>query len=119
MAVLQGIQIPFMFSESGGVVTADPLLKIKNNIQTICSTLVGTRLMEPNYGSLIPAMLAEMNDDSTKALIEREILQKIGAQERNVQVLKVDISKSQSTVLVFVQYIVTTFDITDSVLLQI
>lgn len=74
--------------------------------------------MEPNYGSAVPTVLGEVNDEASAALLEREITEKVNSQEVNVQVTKVQVTKTDMVALVLVEYRVITFDITDTVLLQ-
>lgn len=119
MAVLQGIQIPFSFSEFGGVSISPPLLKIKNNIQSILTTLITTRFMEPGYGSLVPKLCGEMNDPTTKSSIIKEISERLSALEQNIKVLVVDTKTQDSFVFVYIKYIITSFDITDDLLVQV
>ena len=117
--VVQGIFTPFQFNDSGGVKTADPLTKIKMNMQQVLSTPVTSRFMESNYGSGVVRLLGEQSDESFDALAKKEIRDAINRWITDVDVQEIEIQRNEGTSLIFIKYFITTFDVTDSLLLQI
>lgn len=119
MTVITGMTVPFSFSEYGGVSVADPLLKIKNNIQTILRTQLKSRVMEPNYGSLFANMIGEMNDSTTRTILIKEVTEKLSLFEKNIKLLSVDAATENTSIVVTLRYKIISFDITDEILVKI
>lgn len=121
MPILTGITLPFQFNEVGGVTISDPIDKIKNNVQTVIQTLVGSRFMETGYGSTIPSLLGDVADPATKAAIITEVVNKVGVLVPEIVILSVNILDTEvpTTFQLVVVYQVIAFEVTDTMLMTL
>lgn len=62
------------------------LNSIVQSIQNIISTPIGSRFFEPEFGSRIPEMLFEIQDDTTEIMIINEAYASIQRWEPRVQI---------------------------------
>ena len=119
MAILSGITVPFSFSDSGGVTSSDPLTKIKNNIETVILTMIGSRFMEPSYGSNVPKYIGEISDSVTQSTIIKDIVTQLALFVPEIQIIRVEfVAETESTANnLYIAYSVTAFEVTDEMLL--
>lgn len=60
---VRGFAFPFRIGSSGGIAWASEHEKIRQNIRMILSTRIGERVMLRDYGTRIPGLVHEPNDD--------------------------------------------------------
>ncbi len=116
---IKGINIPFSFSDTGGVQSTDPLNKVKINMQTVLTTLKGSRINEPQYGSELNKLLAEQNDAAFEILAKKEIKEAVSNWILDAEIQDVRIERENTSAAIYIKYFVTTFDVTDELLLLV
>ena len=86
---------------------------ISQSIITILSTSKGERIMLPQFGSNLRALVFSQMDDITARLIETEIIQAIGLWENRVSVRNVQITPDydNNRYIIVINYIVTLFGV--------
>lgn len=84
-----GPSFPLRFSPKGGVKSVeitDGVSKINDSIHIILSTRPGERVNRPTFGSRLPELVFEPNDDILLPLLKRETHVAIHAWEKRVRV---------------------------------
>ncbi len=74
--LVMGIGFPFRIDPgSGGVVTFSGADKIRQNLRVLLTTRIGERPMQRDFGTRIPTLAHEPNDDVLADLIETQARQ--------------------------------------------
>lgn len=74
--LVMGIGFPFRIDPvGGGVVTSSGADKIRQNLRVLLTTRIGERPMQRDFGTRIPALAHEPNDDVLADLIETQARQ--------------------------------------------
>jgi uncharacterized protein len=67
-----GMAIPFRIGPGGGVEWAHGAEKVRQNVRVILSVRLGERPLQREFGTRIPALAHEPNDDVLVSLIEAQ-----------------------------------------------
>ena len=79
-----------MNRSTGGIL--DPLAHIRQSVQDICTTLIGTRLCRRDYGSLVPDLIDQPMNPATHLRLISSIASGMIKWEQRVQVKKISLT---------------------------
>ena len=88
----KGPSFPFRFSSSGGtrsVSITEGTLRINESIRVILSTRLGERVGRPTFGSRLPELAFEPNDDILLPMLNRETHIAIATWEKRISVKRI------------------------------
>ena len=93
------IKVPFQIDMATGGVSYlfDYKTIIAQHIETICLTLIGERVMNPQYGTTLEAQIFEPMIEANLALLSSDIQGKVSALEPRVRVISVQVSAAQAS----------------------
>lgn len=114
-----GIDVPFAFSDTGGIQKADVLNKIKNNLETALRTRVGTRFMEPKYGSNFLDSVAQQSDLAFDIQVKTEVINTAKRWVPEISIVDVRTTKEDKKAFVYIKYYIKTFEITQEMLMEV
>ena len=86
----KGVSFPFSFDPTGGVAVSDEKKRIEGSILQILWTRRGERFMRPDFGSRLPELVFEENDQVLKGLIRHDVVEALRKWEKRVVVTGVD-----------------------------
>lgn len=85
------LRFPFQIDVRGGIAsTPDVSLRLQQEVALAAGTLVGERVMRPDYGSLIYQNLLSKSDDSTFEDIKQQTRDAVSTLVREVTVIDVE-----------------------------
>lgn len=120
------IQFPFKDGNLGQFINLnnEDNSAIKSDLMHLILTRKGERLYMPDFGTDLLKYIFEMNDETTRADIKRDISETVKKYLPNLSINKVEVTESESNeykVIVRIDYTVTedSFQETDFILLQI
>ena len=93
-----GLELPFARSRTGLFgLTETTLEQVGHNIKNLLLTAKGERLMQPDFGSDLKALLFEQHTDDLEARVDEAILDSISTWLSYVKVSKINIIQKQET----------------------
>ena len=87
----RGLSFPVAPHPNGSLLSAEGTDKIRQAIQLILETEPGERIMRPEFGAGLRAYLFEPNTPSTRALIQRDVIDALEQWEPRIDVDEVDV----------------------------
>lgn len=110
-----GISFPFRRSATSLPARATDNELIRQSLVQIVSTTKGERVMRPDFGTNIINYIFDNNDDLLAELIRSDVFSAVGRYESRVILTDVQVVRSDETVDVTLQYVVTFTGAADSV----
>lgn len=101
---VRGISFPFRKGSTSFPATATDEQLIKEDLQQLLMTGVGTRVMRPNFGTNLYSFVFEPNDDLLATLVQAEVATAIAKFEPRISLLDVGVARVSSEILVTVRY---------------
>ena len=95
-APITGFAFPFRIAPGGGVATSSDREKIRQNILVILGTRLGERAMLRNFGTRLPSLVHEPNDDVLANVIETQAREALVQWEPRILVQAVDVEPDPS-----------------------
>ena len=93
-----GLELPFARSRTGLFgLTETTLEQAGHNIKNLLLTAKGERVMQPDFGSDLRALLFEQADENIEERIEETILESISTWLPYISVEKIDIIEDETT----------------------
>ena len=87
-----GIDFPFRYDTGSGVgtlVSSNAGERIRDSIHVVLSTRIGERMFNPEFGSRLPELVFEPNDDILKNLLRIYTVDALRRWEKRVEILTV------------------------------
>ena len=92
-----GLELPFARSRTGLFgLTKTTLEQAGHNIKNLLLTAKGERVMQPDFGSDLRALLFEQTDENIEERIEETILESISTWLPYISIQKIDIIQDES-----------------------
>ena len=92
-----GLELPFARSRTGLFgLTKTTLEQVGHNIKNLLLTAKGERVMQPDFGSDLRALLFEQTDENIEERIEETILESISTWLPYISIQKIDIIQDES-----------------------
>ena len=92
-----GLELPFARSRTGLFgLTETTLEQVGHNIKNLLLTAKGERVMQPDFGSDLRALLFEQTDENIEERIEETILESISTWLPYISIQKIDIIQDES-----------------------
>lgn len=101
---VRGISFPFRKGSTSFPATATDEQLIKEDLQQLLMTGVGTRVMRPTFGTNLYSFVFEPNDDLLATLVQAEVATAIAKFEPRISLLDVSVARVSSEILVTVRY---------------
>jgi uncharacterized protein len=105
MDEIRGFSVPFRIDAGGGIAQESGPEKLKENIIHILLTAVGERVMRPDYGGGMGALVHDPNNDALNAVIQHQIAKSIGEWEPRVLLQSVSVVQEDGALYAHVDYI--------------
>lgn len=102
----RGTALPY-FRKQGGYFTSKELGELlRSSIYMIITTPIGTRPWRPEFGSYIPSLVFEPNDDVLAAQVRAYTVEAIERWENRVRIINVNVDIRDNTMQIELAYII-------------
>ena len=118
MAEIQGYEISIDFTSSGSTTKAQDAEKIQTSVVTILMTRLGTRFMEPTFGSNIPYLMMEPNDPILEEKVSQEVKDALTTWEPRVTVEEVATIRTDTMIALVIRYYINPLDVSEALQLE-
>ena len=117
---VQGAAFPFRIDPATGrVAMAKGRDKIRQNVRLVLSTRIGERPMLRDFGTRIPALVHDPNDDVMADLLQSQARQALIQWEPRILVTAMQLEQEEGEVRLRLSYAHTTEPVTDLLLLPL
>lgn len=117
---IQGIAFPFRIDPvSGGVTIARGRDKLRQNVRLILGTRLGERPMQRDFGTRIPSLVHDPNDEVLADLLQNEARQALLQWEPRVLITEMFLEQNAGEVRMRLNYIYTGEQIADQMVLPL
>ena len=117
---VQGIAFPFRIDPAtGGVAWAIGRDKIRQNVRVILGTRIGERPMLRDFGTRIPALAHDPNDDVLADLLQNQARQALLQWEPRILVTAMQLDQAEGEIRLRLNYVHTTEPVADQMLLPL
>lgn len=111
---IQGFAFPFRIDpRTGRVAQASGLEKLRQNVRVVLGTRLGERPMLPEYGTRLPGLVQEPNDDVVGDILQRQAQQAVLRWEPRIVVTGATLRQSEGVAELYLQYVQTTLPAAD------
>jgi phage baseplate assembly protein W len=101
----RGAQIPFAIDAGGSVTWATGTEKVRQNVRMILSIRLGERPMRRDFGTRIPSLAHEPNDDVLASLIESQAREALMRWEPRLTVIRSRIRRDDGLLTLWLDYV--------------
>lgn len=101
----RGAHIPFAIDAGGSVIWASGTGKVRQNVRMILSTRLGERPMRRDFGTRIPALAHEPNDDMLATLIEAQAREALLRWEPRLTVTRSRVQQDDGLMTLWLDYV--------------
>jgi uncharacterized protein len=117
---IQGIAFPFRIdSASGGVTIARGRDKLRQNVRLLLGTRLGERPMQRDFGTRIPSLAHDPNDEVLADLLQNEARQALLQWEPRVLITEMFLEQNAGEARMRLNYIYTGEQIADQMVLPL
>lgn len=117
---VQGAAFPFRIDPAtGGVAMARGRDKIRQNVRAILGTRVGERPMLRDFGTRIPSLVHDANDDVLADLLQQQARQALLQWEPRILVTGMQVEQNEGEARLRLSYVHTTEPVADQLLLPL
>lgn len=102
--IFTGISFPFRRDDNSFPATATDDQLIQESLLQIIFTPRGSRIMRPDFGSNVLALVFEPNTEALGDLIRSDLSSSIGRFEPRVTVQNIAVTRKDSEVMITIQY---------------
>ena len=104
--LFQGLSYPFRVGTTSFPALATDDDVIRDSLIQLIQTPKGSRVMRPDFGTNVIAMIFEANNEILAEMISYDVQSAIAAWEPRVSVLSVDVEQEDSTITLTITYMV-------------
>jgi phage baseplate assembly protein W len=101
----RGAQIPFAIDAGGSVMWSTGTEKVRQNVRMILSTRLGERPMRRDFGTRIPSLAHEPNDDVLSSLIETQAREALMQWEPRLTVTRSRVQHGDGLLTMWLDYV--------------
>ena len=117
---VQGPAFPFRIDPAtGGVAWAYGRDKIRQNVRTILGTRIGERPMLRDFGTRIPSLVHDINDEVLADLLQNQARQELVQWEPRILVTGLQVRQTEDEARLWLSYVHTTEPVADQLLLPL
>lgn len=117
---IRGFGFPFRIdAASGGIGWAADEEKIRQNILLVLGTRLAERPMLRNFGTRIPSLVHDPNDDVLAELVQNEAREALVQWEPRILVTNTRVERVEGELRVWLDYVYTDRGVTDRLMLPI
>jgi hypothetical protein len=108
-----GIDFPFRYVSGntvGKIIESNAGERIKDSMHLILSTRIGERMFNPEFGSRLPELVFEPNDDILKSLLRIYTVEALRRWEKRIDIVNVvmidNYNDDRSMVGIYIEYVI-------------
>jgi phage baseplate assembly protein W len=117
---IQGANFPFRIDPAtGGVAMATGSDKVRQNVRVILGTRVGERPMLREFGTRIPALVHDPNDDVLADLMQNQARQALLQWEPRILVTNMLVKQNEGEARLQLDYIYTSEQVADQMIVPL
>ncbi len=102
----RGPSLPMVRNENGYFTSRKLRDLLHSSVFTILTTSIGSRMMRRTFGSKVPSLVFEPNDDILSSLVREYTVEAIGLWEPRIEITGIDTTIDEHTFTISLRYFV-------------
>ena len=120
MEEVQGVAFPFRIDPvTGGVAWASGSDKIRQDVRIILSTRLGERPMLRDFGTRLPSLVHDPNDDVMADLLQNQARQALLQWEPRIMVTSIQVTQDEGEARMVLNYVHTSEPVANQMILPL